>query len=135
MCECEKHTDIKGDFGCPICWLEERRQISKALKLEGLAGEDIAPIAYVLAAIEGLQAELDTANEANKRLRTFARHVIRQECWSVYDLDGGDIQELAEKLELIVPHTATIEDVDCECDYEVGDTVFMFSKALKEVSP
>ena len=40
-------------------WLDERRQISKALLLEGIAGEDIAPIAYVLAAIEQLQAKLD----------------------------------------------------------------------------
>jgi len=33
-------------------WRKERRQISKALKLEGILGEDVAPIAYVLAAIE-----------------------------------------------------------------------------------
>ena len=38
----------------------------------------------------------------NIRLKEFARPVIRQECWSLSDLDGGDIQELAEKLGLNV---------------------------------
>lgn len=42
-------------------WINERRQISKALKVEGIAGEDIAPVAFVLAAIRQLQAELDEA--------------------------------------------------------------------------
>ena len=109
--------------------------------------------------ISDLEAELDTAKEENKRLRKsldiitqdnkdgwpkmiarieetkqlreFARHVIRQECWSISELDGGDIQGLAEKLELIVPCQATAEDVDDDCDYEVGDRIFKFSKALK----
>ena len=36
-------------------WLDERRQISGALGLKGIGGEDVAPIAYVLAAIEQLQ--------------------------------------------------------------------------------
>lgn len=27
MAKCEKHTNFKGDFGCPVCWLEEREQL------------------------------------------------------------------------------------------------------------
>ncbi len=75
--------------------------------------------------------QLATANDENKRLREFARHVIRQECWSIPDLDGGDIQEWAERLGLIVPHAATAEDVDDKSDFEVGDTIFKFSDILK----
>lgn len=69
----------------------------------------------------------------NKRLREFARYVIRQECWAISDIDGGDIQELAEKLNLIEPRIATEQDIDDESDYGVGDPMFVFSDALKEV--
>ena len=72
-----------------------------------------------------LQGELE-------RLKDFARRVIRQECWSLFEQDGGDIQEWAEKLGLIVPHIATVEDVDEERDYGVGDKIYKFSDRLKE---
>ncbi len=74
-----------------------------------------------------IQAQLTAAAEKNKRLREFARHVINVECWSV---DGADIQEKAEELGLIIPHTVTEEDADD--DYGVGDTRFKFSETLKE---
>ncbi len=60
----------------------------------------------------------------NERLKEFARPVIRQECWSIFEQDGLDIHDLAEKLGLIVPCTATEEDVD--------ETIFRFSETLKE---
>ena len=66
-----------------------------------------------------------------EKLKEFARYIIERECWSIYDLDGGDIQDLAEKLGLIEPHIATEEDVDDSTDYEVGDTIFRFTEALK----
>ena len=81
-----------------------------------------------------LQVELGKAKEENKRLREFARHVIRQECWSLFDQDGHDLQELAEKLGLIVPGVATQEDVDDELYnsyYELDDTMYKFSETLK----
>ena len=65
-------------------------------------------------------------------MQKFARRVIKQECWSYFDLDGGDIQDWAEKLGLIEKHTATKEDVGEESDFEVGDTIYKFSQALKE---
>ncbi len=74
--------------------------------------------------IERLQAELEA-------LKKFARHVIRIECWSICDQDGGDIQELSEKLGLIELHIATKEDVDDESDFDVGDEIYKFSQALK----
>ena len=65
-------------------------------------------------------------------LKEFARSVIRQECWEIEPLDGADIQELAERLELIMPCIATEADVDEESDYEVGDIIYKFSETLKE---
>ena len=67
----------------------------------------------------------------NERLKEFARYVIRTECWSLGEQDGGEIQELAEKLGLIESHTATEEDVDDESDIEIGDSIYIFSEALK----
>ncbi len=67
----------------------------------------------------------------NGKLKEFARYVIRVECWSYIDQDGGDIQELAEKLGLIQQHTAAKDDVDDESDFEVGDTIYKFSDILK----
>ncbi len=68
----------------------------------------------------------------NKRLKEFARHIIRQYCWDMLEPDGGDIQEWAEKLGLLVPHAATKDDIDDESDYGVGDTIFKFSELLQE---
>ena len=79
--------------------------------------------------IESLQSQLAAEQKENKRLCEFARYAIRQ-CWSA--IDGCDIQEMAEKLDLIVPKVVTEKDVDYEIDYEVGDTIFEFSDILKE---
>ena len=97
---------------------------------------------------EKLQVRLDSANhdyeellkertdyvDENKRLRKFARHIIRQYCWNIEEPDGGDIQEWAEKLGLIVPHLATKDDVDDENDFGIGDTIFKFSDMLNNES-
>ena len=66
-----------------------------------------------------------------KAAQIFARHVIKQECWGLADLDGGDIQDLAEKLGLIVKHIATEADIGEDSDFEVGDTIYKFSDTLK----
>ena len=39
---------------------------------------------------------------------------------------------MAEKLSLIEPHIATIDDIDDESDFDVGDTIYKFTKTLKE---
>ncbi len=72
-----------------------------------------------------LQGELE-------RLKGFARPIIRLYCWDMLEPDGCDIQALAEKMGLIVPHIATKEDVDDERDYGVGDKIYKFSDRLKE---
>lgn len=64
------------------------------------------------------------------RLKEFARQVIKEQCWG-YEMDGLEIKDLAEKLELIAKHTATEDDVEDESDYEVGDTIYKFTEILK----
>ena len=91
--------------------------------------EDVGIAEYV----GSLLAKLTAAKEREKRLSEFTRRIINQYCWNYDDPDGGDIQELAEKLGLVEPHVATAEDVDDEFDdYEVGDTIFKFTDMLKE---
>ena len=40
----------------------------------------------------------------NQRLKEFARAVVRVECWSYPEPDGFELQELAERLNLIEKH-------------------------------
>lgn len=72
-----------------------------------------------------------TDKMTDKELSEFASKVIKAECWGI-SMDGFDIQELAEKLGLIEPHIATLEDVYEESDFEVGDPIYKFTDILKE---
>lgn len=81
-----------------------------------------------------LSRDLIKFEAENTRLREFARHVIKEKCWGI-EIDGFEIQDLAEKLELIKPHIATRDDIDGECDYEVGDTIYKFTAALTRDKP
>ncbi len=75
--------------------------------------------------ITELQAE-------NKALKEFARYVIRTECWCQYEQDGCELQDLAEKLGLIVSSIVTADEVDDFEDFIVGDEIYKFSDILKE---
>ena len=61
-------------------------------------------------------------------LKGFA-HAVISDCWN-FTLDAGEIQDLAEQLGLIVPHTVTTDEADG--DYGVGDTMYQFSDIFKE---
>ena len=74
-------------------------------------------------AYEKLEAE-------NKQLAKFAREIIEEYCWNLCDPDGGSIQDLAKKLNLIKPHIATTEDVDDFSDFDVGDNICKFAPIL-----
>ena len=76
------------------------------------------------------QAENARLDNENELLKEFAHSVIKQECWG-YDMDGFEIQELAEKLGLIKEHIATKDDVDEFTDFEVGDKIYKFTDILK----
>lgn len=71
------------------------------------------------------------ADDDAERLRDFAKLVIRQECWGYDPMDGLSVQDLAEKLGLIVKHTATESDVDEEGGYEAGDIMYKFTERLE----
>ncbi len=74
----------------------------------------------------------DQLEAENEKLKKFAREIIKDYCWNHGDPDGGDVQDLAENLGLIKSRIATEKDVDPEWDdYEVGDTIFVFSDILK----
>lgn len=78
-----------------------------------------------------LEEQVQQLQSENERLKGFARKVIKETCWNINEIDGGDVQELAEKLGLIVPKTATEDDVDDFSDFEAGDTIYQFSDILK----
>lgn len=83
------------------------------------------PVVHCSKCYRLLQAE-------NEKLKEFARRVIKIECWSIYEQDGCDIQELAERLGLIAKHTATEADVNPDYDdFEVGDIIYKFTEILK----
>ena len=80
-----------------------------------------------------LRARVAELEEASEKLKAFARHIIECECWDLCEPDGGDTQDLAEKLGLIEPHVATEQDVDEEFSmFDVGDTIYRFSPILEE---
>jgi len=61
----------------------------------------------------------------------FARKVIKQECWGMFELDGGEVQDWAEKAGLTEPCTATEADIDDDSDFDVGDTIYKFTEMMK----
>jgi hypothetical protein len=74
-----------------------------------------------------------TAEAEREKLAAFARQVIRVECWGYHsEIDGGDIQEVAEKLGLIEAHVATEDDAAAISDTCAGDRIYRFAPWLKE---
>jgi len=86
----------------------------------------------MLGEIDDLRKDCQQLQADNEKLKEFARYIIKTECWFLSEQDGGTIQDLAEKLGLIESCIATEQDVDAEFDdYEVGDTIYKFTKTLK----
>ena len=75
--------------------------------------------------------EIKQLQDELKSLKEFGRFVIKDMCFGCDLLDGGDIQEVADKLGLIKPVEATEDDVDEESDFEVGDIIYKFTDTLK----
>lgn len=84
-----------------------------------------------------LLKKYEKLQEENEKLKEFTREIIKDCCWDFdggTDLDGGTIQNLAEKLGLIEPHIATTEEVDPEfSDYDIGDTIYKFTPILQKL--
>lgn len=68
-------------------------------------------------------------------LKQFVRQCIKVECWGMPDeLDGGYLQDTAEKLGIIVPTLATEADVDALRWYgiEFGDTIYKLADWIQD---
>jgi len=73
--------------------------------------------------------------EQAEKLREFVRYVIRNDCWDIGHfggvLDGGSIQDKAEKLGIIVKSTVTGKDFEdgvvCDSEFDIGDPFYKFS--------
>lgn len=66
------------------------------------------------------------------KLAEFASWVIRNAAWTGYDLDGGDVQDMAEKCGLI-SITKYSRDLhgDNEFGVQTGDDWYEFSPEMK----
>jgi len=112
---CEKHGGYSGI--CHSCAADVRKAANQAMLVEGFQTKQ---------RVKALEAD-------NAALKKFARHVIQVECWATEDyVDGGDVQEMAEKLGFISPHIVKPgDDVDRSL-FEDGDTFYRFTDMLKE---
>lgn len=84
--------------------------------------------------VEDLTAYHKAKDDDIKKLKEFARFVIRTNCWNLPTLDGGSIHDKAEELGLVKVHTATKEDlIDIVIDdLDIGDTIFRFTDILRK---
>jgi Lar family restriction alleviation protein len=84
-------------------------------------------------AIKLWNTRTDTAlREALEPLQEFARKVIKGVCWGYPELDGCEIQDLAEELGLVRLVTATEEHWNEESDFSIGDEIYEFTDKIKE---
>jgi hypothetical protein len=63
-------------------------------------------------------------------LRNFIENIIKNECWNrVEYLDGGDVQDEAERMGVLVqvPHATPCEDELCGCEGEDVDHMYNFA--------
>ena len=74
----------------------------------------------------------------NGGLKVFIREFVSVECWNLPpEVDGGDVQEVAEKMGIIVPVKATQQQTDDlneehGIDLEEGDTIYNWSDLMKD---
>jgi len=87
---------------------------------------------YAAARIRELEAEVERLKEENQKLKTFSRRIIA-EALRGNDWCGGEIQDFAEELGLIVPEPFDPERHGEEhCDvFEPGDPFYVFADVLR----
>jgi len=79
------------------------------------------------------EAEISKLKAENDKLKKFVREFIRVECWGyVPTVDGFDVQDVAEKMGIIVLAQATQEDADRlngmdDMDIEEGDVFYKWA--------
>ena len=107
-----ENAQLRGEKPIPEAWWSECPALAQRT------------MERIIESNDQLQAEL-------KSLKEFGCFVIKDMCFGCDLLDGGDVQEVAEKLGLIKPVKATEDDVDEESDFEVGDIIYKFTEILK----
>ncbi len=65
-------------------------------------------------------------------MREFCQRIIKEYCWGYGEPNGGDIQDVADELGLIVPTTATAKDAEHMEYTDPGDTIYRFVDWLDE---
>ncbi len=74
----------------------------------------------------------------NVKLKAFVREFVSVECWGyIPEVDGGDVQEVAEKMGIVVPVKATqqqADDLNKEhgIDLEEGDFICQWADWMME---
>ena len=85
-----------------------------------------------------LQSTCKKLQAENAKLKAFIREFVSVECWGyIPEVDGGDVQEVAEKMGIIVPVKATQQQTDDlneehGIDLEEGDVIYNWSDLMKE---
>ena len=80
---------------------------------------------------EAISKAIDVLKSENAKLKAFARLMI-EEMFDGHDVEGFDIQDMAERNGLIVPRVATEDDVEAGIECEVGDTIYQFADWMAE---
>ena len=80
--------------------------------------------------IQTLEADHAALLRERDNLRNFIENIIKNECWNrVEYLDGGDVQDEAERMGVLVqvPHATPCEDELCGCEGEDVDYLYNFA--------
>jgi hypothetical protein len=117
-----------------------RRQRSEEYRRQKAEAPKVSSLIYTLddakEQVKDLENRLATAEIERGKLAIFARHTIRTECWDCWDcqpgIDGGDVQDMAHKLGLIEPYTATEADAAVMDNVSAGDTIYKFADWLAQ---
>jgi hypothetical protein len=79
---------------------------------------------------KAIEAERSALLRERDNLRNFIENIIGKECWNrVEYLDGGDVQDEAERMGILVqvPHAIPCEDELCGCEGEDVDYLYNFA--------
>lgn len=105
------HNEREALLAAWRIWKEEPLLDDRAAEIAGLVRVAIAAVPRLGSSV------LDTLEKERDQLRKFVAKVVGEWSWG-HNVDGGDVQDLAEELGLIVklPHDPKCSDEDCPCE-------------------
>lgn len=128
------HPDADTDDAAAAEITRLRADVDRLEKLFEAGGQAVKVIGSECARLRAENERLRGALEKDRAAREFTRWVIRNTAWQGGNLDGGDVQEMAEKLGIVERQTATAENRNewQFIDYcAVGDAFYVFSEWIK----